>query len=285
MRFQNRTVIITGGSQGVGAATARAFAAEGANLVLAARGKKKLEAIATELRPRTRVEIVAMDVADDDACINLVKKAHFEFGGLDILVNNAAFQARAPVEATEAADLGRTIDVNLRAPIVLTRIALPYLRESGGGAIVNVASLAGRTPVPNQAAYSASKFGLRAFTFALGEELAGSGIKLAVVSPGAIDTAFIMADLDVVSDLTFSQPISTAEEVAAEILELCLNDRREKAMPPVSGLLTTATYLAPWLGRLMRPVLERRGRAVKKRLKRKAWAEAAGKTTADESDA
>ena len=102
MRFENKTVIITGGSEGVGAATARAFAAEGANLILAARGKKKLESIAEDLRPIARVEIVAMDVTDDDACLNLIKKAHFEFGGLHYLVNNAGFQVRGPVEDMEA---------------------------------------------------------------------------------------------------------------------------------------------------------------------------------------
>ena len=80
MIFKDKTVIITGGSEGVGAATARLFAAAGANLMLVARGKKKLEAIAEELRDKTRVEIFAMDVSDAEACVNLFKKAEFEYG-------------------------------------------------------------------------------------------------------------------------------------------------------------------------------------------------------------
>jgi hypothetical protein len=162
------------------------------------------------------------------------------------------------------------IDVNLRAPIILTRMALPYIREAGGGAIINVGSLAGRLPVPGSATYSASKSGLRAFTFAIAAELGAAGIKFAVVSPGPIDTGFIMDDIDSVSDLTFSQPISTADEVAQAILDLCGNAQREQVLPPSSAFLTTMNYLFPWLGQKLRPQLERKGKRVKAELKAQA---------------
>ncbi|MDH3469563.1 MAG: SDR family NAD(P)-dependent oxidoreductase [Gammaproteobacteria bacterium] len=270
MIFKDKTVIITGGSEGVGAATARLFADAGANLMLVARNKKNLEAIAEELRDKTKVEIFAMDVSDADACIDLFKKSQFEFGRIDILVNNAGYHARGMVEDVEAAELARVVDVNLRAPVMLSRIVLPYLRESGEGAIINVGSLAGRTPVPGSAIYSATKAGLRAFSLALAEELRGSNIKVGLVSPGPIDTAFIMSDMNKVSDITFSQPMSTAEEVAQTILDLCGNKINEKTMPPISGFLATLTYLVPWIGRQMRPVLERKGQRVKKKLKAEA---------------
>ena len=278
MDFKDKTVIITGGSEGVGAATARAFAEVGANLLLVARTKKNLEKIAGELRGKTRVEIVAADVSDPDGIANLFKKAHYEFGAVHILVNNAGFHRRGLFETVSSEDLARIIDVNLKAPIVLCRHAIPYLREAGGGAIVNVGSLAGRTPVPGSATYSASKSGLRAFTYAIAEELRGSSIKVAVVSPGPIDTGFIMSDIDRVTDLTFSQPLSTADEVAREILKLCGNDKAERSMPPISGLLTTLTYLFPGLGRFMRPLLERKGRNTKRKLKAR-MREAAAKET------
>jgi len=270
MIFNDKTVIVTGGSEGVGAAAARFFADAGANLMLVARNRKNLEAIAAELRDRTRVEIFPMDVSDADSCVDLFKKTLFEFGRIDVLVNNAGYHARGYVESITADELARTIDVNLRAPIVLMRLALPHIRDAGGGAIINVASLAGRTPVPGSAAYSASKFGLRAFTFALAEEIRDADIKLAVVSPGPISTQFILADIDKTSDLTFSQPMSTAEEVAQAILDLCGNKQRELVMPAISGILTTVTYLMPWLGRTLRPMLERRGARVKKEIKAKA---------------
>jgi short-subunit dehydrogenase len=265
--FEDKTVIITGGSEGVGAATARKFAEHGANLILVARSKRNLERIAEKLRGKTRVEIVAMDVSDTDACVNLFKKAEFEFGSIDILVNNAGYHERGPVESVSVEDLSAMIDVNLKAPIILCKIAIKYLKQAGGGAIINVASLAGRTPVPRAATYSATKFGLRAFTFALGEELRGSDIKLAAVSPGPIDTGFIMSNIDDVTDITFSQPMSTAEEVAQEILNLTANKKRERSMPPISGLLTTTVYLFPGLGRLVLPFMIRKGRNVKRKLK------------------
>jgi len=265
--FKDKTVIITGGSEGVGAAAARLFAEAGANLLLVARGKKNLEVIAEELRKVTQVEIFAMDVSDADACADLFKKANFDFGRVDILVNNAGYHQRGPVESVDVADLGKMVDVNLKAPIMLTRIALPYLREAGGGAIINVGSLAGRTPVPNSATYAASKAGLRSFTYSLANEFSDNKIKIAVVSPGPIDTGFIMANIDNTSDLTFSQPMSTAEEVAQVIFDLCGNEQREISMPRISGVLTTLMYLMPWLGRTVRPLLERRGANVKARLK------------------
>jgi len=267
MIFNNKTVIITGGSEGVGAATARMFAEAGANLMLVARNKKNLDAIAEELRPKTRVEVFAMDVSDAEACVDVFKKTAFEFGGVDVLVNNAGFHMRGNVEDTEATDLGKMIDVNLKAPVMLSRIALPYLHEAGGGAIINVGSLAGRAPIPGSATYAASKAGLRSFTYALGMELADSNIKLAVVSPGPIDTGFIMADIDATSDLTFSQPISTAEEVAQAILDLCSNRIKEQSMPAKSGFLTMIMYLFPGLSLKVRPMLEKKGAKVKTRLK------------------
>lgn len=274
MIFKDKTVIITGGSEGVGSEVARLFAEAGANLMLVARNKKNLEAVAEQLRDKAKVEIFAMDVSDADACVDVFKKSKFEFGRVDILINNAGAHARGLVEEVDAVDLAKVVDVNLRAPIVLTRIALPYIRESGSGAIINVGSLAGRTPVPGAATYSSTKAGLRAFTLALAEELRGSGIKIGLVSPGPIDTGFIMADMDKVSDITFSQPMSTAEEVAQTILDLCGNNIRETTMPAISGFLTTISYLFPWISRQMKPALERKGQRVKKKLKAEARAAA-----------
>ncbi len=266
MIFKDKTVIITGGSDGVGAAVARLFADAGANLVLAARGKRKLDTLAEELREKTRVEIFSMDVADAEACADVFRKAEFEFGRIDILVNNAGFHERGRFETVSAEDHGVMVDVNLRAPIMLTRLALPYLRDAGGGAVINVGSLAGWQPLADQVTYSATKAGLRTFTYALFEELRDTNIKTALVSPGPLDTGFIMDNLDVVADLTMSQPISTAEEVAQAVLDLCGNRRKEAAMPAVSAWLSRFFRLFPWLKRLLLPVFEAKGARVKSRL-------------------
>jgi len=272
MEFREKTVIVTGGSDGIGAAIAHAFAIAGANLVLVARNKKKLDSVAKELAGLTKVIAIPMDVADTDACTNLFKKAQFEFGAVHILINNAGCHHRGTVESQSTADLARMIDVNLRAPIVLSRLAIRHITESGGGAIINIASLAGRVPMPGAATYSASKFGLRAFTRALSDELQGSKIKVAAVSPGPVDTDSIMAELDTVADLTFSQPLSSPETIAQAVVDVCSQtsgNTVEVSIPKISGLLTTIAYTFPWLGRAMRPMLERRGRDKIRELKAK----------------
>ena len=266
-RFDQTTVIITGASLGVGAATARLFAERGANLVLIARGIENLDKLAAELAIPDRCMTAAMDVTDTDGFADLLQRVQARFGWVDILVNNAGFHQRGLAESVKAEDLGKMVDVNLKAPIMLSRMMLPYLRKSKTPAIINVASLAGRTPVPGSATYSATKFGLRAFGLALAEELRGSGIKIASVSPGPIDTGFIMDDIDSVTDLTFSQPISTAEQVAEAIASLVHNKTLDQPMPRVSGLLTTVSYLFPGIGRALRPMLEKKGRRTKARLK------------------
>jgi len=262
-RFEGKTVVVTGASSGVGAAAARAFAAEGAKLVLAARDAEALAAVAKEIGGGAVA--VPTDVADPEAARALLEQAEWAHGAVHVLVNNAAVNHRGPVETVEAADLAQIVEVNLRAPIVLTRLALPYLRKSGGGAVVNVASLAGQVPLPEEATYSATKFGLRAFTYALADELRGSGITVSVVSPGPIDTGFISNDLDHVPDLVFSQPISSPEQVAKAVLDCAADGRVERTIPQLSGLLATAGYLFPALPRAIRPLLEAQGRRGKAR--------------------
>ena len=267
MIFKDKTVIITGGSEGVGAATARLFAEAGANLMLVARTRKNLEKLAEELRDKTRVEIFAMDVSDAATCLDLFKKTMFEFGAVDILVNNAGYHARGNVADVDATELARIVDINLRAPIVLSRIAIPYLKESESAAIINVGSMAGRCPVPGSTTYAATKAGLRSFTLALAEELRETNIKVGLVSPGPVDTGFIMTDIDQTANITLSQPMSTAKEVAQTILDLCGNQQREVAMPRITGFLTTLNYLFPWLGRMMRASIEKTGARVKAEIK------------------
>src|SRR6056297_1646834 len=266
--FSGVTVIVTGASMGVGAATARAFGERNANLVLLARGREKLEELARALDLGDRVMVAPLDVTDTQGFAQVLDEAERRFGSVDVLVNNAGYHSRGAVEGVDVDDLGRMVDVNLKAPILATRLALPYLRKSDRPAVINVASLAGRTPVPGSATYSATKFGLRAFGLALAEEMRGQGIKFASVSPGPIDTGFIMEDIDSVTDLTFSQPISTAEQVAEAIVALVDDDTLDKPMPRISVYRTTISYLFPRVGRALRPMLEKKGRRTKDKLKK-----------------
>jgi len=256
-----RVTIVTGASSGVGLAVVKRLAARGERVVLVARRKDKLDALAREIGEE-RAMVCALDVTDLRAIEGLPRRVIDHFGRLDVLVNNAGLNHRGPVAERTAAELADIITVNLVAPIALTRAALAVMDR--GAAIVNVASIAGMIPVPEEATYSASKAGLRAFTRALAEEQRSRGVRIASVCPGPIDTDFI-ADVDHVPDLVFSQPMATPDEVAAEVIACIDGGAEEVALPRTTGKLATLGYVFPALARAIRPALARRGAVNKRR--------------------
>ncbi|MEW6271890.1 MAG: SDR family NAD(P)-dependent oxidoreductase [Thermodesulfobacteriota bacterium] len=263
-RFAGKVVVVTGASSGIGSAAARQFAAEGASVALVARGAQTLEWVAGEIRGTGGVaRAYPADVRDRTACESLLRSVAEAFGGIDVLVNNAGANHRGPLESQRPEDLAQIIEVNLIAPIVLTRLALPYLHRRERAAIVNVASIAGQIPVAHEATYSASKSGLRAFTFALREELEGSGITVSAVSPGPVDTGFLMEDLEHVPDLVFANPMSTCAEVAKLIVDCAEDGVAERTIPALTGYMARVGSAVPALKRVLAPILEERGRVVK----------------------
>jgi short-subunit dehydrogenase len=125
--------------------------------------------------------------------------------------------------------------------MVLTRLALPTMRAQDSGTIVNVASLAGRFPLDDEATYSTTKFGLRIFSFAVAEELRNTNVRICVVSPGPVETGFIFDEsvVDTVPPLVFSQPMSTADEIADLVLASAADGRRERTKPALSGKIAS----------------------------------------------
>lgn len=266
--FKDRIVVITGASAGVGAASAQRFAKQGAKLVLAARGKEKLETLTQQLNDAGHTATaIACDVSVPEQCAQLVAQTVAEHGHIDVLVNNAGVNHRGPVRDKTAAELGQIVDTNLRAPILLTQMALKHIPR--GGAIVNVASIAGQIPVVDEATYSATKFGLRAFTYALAQELADAGISVSAVSPGPIETGFILEDLEHVPDFVFSQPMSTADEIADLVVRCAQDGKVERSKPRATHAIATLGYLFPSLPKLLRPLLESKGRKAKAKYRAK----------------
>jgi hypothetical protein len=257
-----KVVIVTGASSGVGEAAARAFSRAGARVVLAARTAAKLEALAREVNGLA-VPTDVSRLADLEA---LVERTLAAYGRIDVLVNNAAANARGTFDTLDPAAIADVIDTNLKAPLLLTRLALPHLRASRG-VVVNVASIAGHVPLPHEGPYCASKWGLRGFTFAVREEMREAGVALCAVSPGPISTPFVLDDLDHVPDLVFSQPILTAEQVADAVVACAIDRRRERAMPRSTLLLAKVSRAFPAVQELLRPMLEAKGARVKARLR------------------
>ncbi len=180
-----RTAWITGASQGIGAATARRLAGAGARVVLTARRPEPLVALADE------VDGIALpgDVTDADAMTGLAARIAEELGEVpDLVVGSAGVFSLGPVEGTEPGIFRWNLDVNLQGAFHLVRAVLPAMKARGSGTIVQVGSVAGRKAFPGNAAYAASKFGVRGFHQVLLEELRGSGIRATLLEPAATDT-------------------------------------------------------------------------------------------------
>lgn len=252
----SKVAIVTGGSSGIGLAFARAWVDRGGHVALVARTPKTLgEAVAT-LGGAPQARAYPLDVQDVAALAALPARVRSDLGRVDVVVNNAGLNHRGSVARYSPTDLAAVIATNLTAPIVLTRASLEVVER--GGAIVQVASVAGMIPVPGEATYSASKAGLRAFARAVAADEAAAHVHVGCVSPGPVDTGFL-GDLGEVPDIVLSQPMVSADEVARAILR-CIDERLpEVVIPARSGALATFGYLLPSVATRIRPLLERRG--------------------------
>jgi NAD(P)-dependent dehydrogenase (short-subunit alcohol dehydrogenase family) len=184
-----RVAIVTGASSGIGAASARALAAAGFRVVLAARRLERLEALAKQVAAAGGSALpVAADLARESDCAELVARTRRELGRIDVLVNNAGFSPGAPVELLPRAEISRTFEVNLIAAIQLTGLVAPVMRGQGGGRVINVGSLAGNVPAPIAVTYAATKAGMEMASRCLRLELAPWRIAVSHVVCGFVDT-------------------------------------------------------------------------------------------------
>jgi short-subunit dehydrogenase len=252
-----KVALVTGASSGIGLSVTEKLVAAGARVAMVARRKATLEEHVARFGAE-RAAAFALDVTDLQALMALPDRVVARFGRLDILVNNAGVNHRGPILRYSARELADIVTTNLTAPVVLTRAAVDKLGP--GGAIVNIASIAGMIPVPHEAAYAASKAGLRAFTRSVREEF--PDLQVATVSPGPVDTGFF-GEISDVPDLVFSQPMSTADRIADAVMKCIAGHDAEIAIPYLSGTLATVGYLFPSVTAILRPLLERRGAAAK----------------------
>lgn len=187
-----KIAIVTGAGRGIGRATALLLGQSGARVVLASRSEFELSAVSEEITNQNGEALaVSTDLTRDDEMERLVNRALEHWGSVDYLINNAGWGRTAPVIKAKVEDWDRTLQVNLRAPMILSQLVLPTLIEKGEGAIINIGSISARAGQANTAAYSASKSGLISFTESLYEEVREYGIKVAVILPGFVDTALI----------------------------------------------------------------------------------------------
>jgi 3-oxoacyl-[acyl-carrier protein] reductase len=180
--------LITGGSRGIGLSIAKALVAQGARVAITGRNQSHLDAAAQTLGEGAYP--LQADVSKPEAAARAVDAAAAHFGGLDVLVNNAAVGLMRPVAECSVADWQQTIDTNLSGVFYCCHAALPHLKRRGAGWIINISSLAGANPFAGGAAYCASKAGLNAFSEALMQEVRYDNIRVSYIMPGSVATGF-----------------------------------------------------------------------------------------------
>jgi short-subunit dehydrogenase len=232
-----RIALVTGASGGIGQATARELARQGASVVLAARRADLLDALASELSA-SGVDSLAVptDLTDSTQIEPLVERALKRFGRIDILVNNAGIGSSRSLAKTSPDAIRRELEVNLVGAVLLTRAVLPGMLERKRGAIISIASVAGHIAV--EPLYSATKFGVRGFSYALRRQVRGSGVTVSVVSPGFIRTPMTRGN---------KAPMPGPEIVARKVAALVRKPKREVIVPGIYRVALWFEHYLPWL--------------------------------------
>ncbi|HVP68110.1 MAG TPA: SDR family NAD(P)-dependent oxidoreductase [Anaeromyxobacteraceae bacterium] len=264
--LRGRVALVTGAAGGIGRAVAAALAAAGARVVVTARR----DAVASlDLGPgRAPAAAHLLDVRDAGAWERVLAKVEADLGGLDVLVNNAGIVDPGPLESIPAERLATLVDTNLLGTILGCRAAIPAMRRRGGGVIVNLGSLGGIVPMPFEAAYAASKAGLRHFSLSLRAELEGSGIRVVVVSPDSVDTPQLVEELRFdEASLSFASPPLAPGAVARAVVRAVEGDAPEVLVPAGGGLAARVAAAFPRLWRWLVPMLRRGGRRRMERMR------------------
>jgi NAD(P)-dependent dehydrogenase (short-subunit alcohol dehydrogenase family) len=229
--MKGKVVLVTGGSSGIGLATARGFARQGARVVIASRGEPAARSALKSLAKHGDVQWQAADVADGKSVARLIEAIESQHGRLDYAFNNGASGGRgAPVGSMTEAAWRKTIEGCLTSVFLCMSAEIPAMKRSGGGVIVNNASVDGLRgyPFPGGAAYSAAKHGVIGLTRSAALENAADGPRICVICPGWVDTPpvanWMKRDQDVADGILRQTPrrrIGTPDEIAAAVLWLC----------------------------------------------------------------
>lgn len=195
--IKGKVVLITGASSGLGEATARRLSSEGATVVLGARRKDRIEALARELSGRGgKATALVTDVTERGQVERLVDAAVENHGRIDVMINNAGVMPQAPLEKLQVAEWDHMIDVNLKGVLYGIAAALPYMKQQKSGHFIQVSSVAGHKVGPGFAVYAATKFGVRALSEGLRQEVKPYNIRTTVLSPGAVATELVNSVTD-----------------------------------------------------------------------------------------
>ena len=247
--YRDRVALVTGASSGIGEQLARDLAARGMRVGLVARRAERLNALAQALGGEARALAIPADVGDRTAAEQAVETVRARFGRLDLVVNAAGVARHALFKDHDVADIEQLVRTNLMGTIYVTKAAIPILRATGGGAIVNVSSVAGKLGQPDEAAYAATKFGVTGLCESIAYELEPLGIHVMAVYPALVRTEMftpeIMARMPERATRTFIE----APEFSAAVLRALERGAYEVTVPSYVGIAYVLRTLLPTLHR------------------------------------
>jgi len=252
MRYQGRTVFITGASSGIGAALARCFAAEGAALILAARRLDKLQEVANSLpQPHAGVRVLQCDVSQDGELETAVERIKRDGGKIDVVVANAGYGVAGKVENLTLDDYRRQFETNVYGVLRTIYATLAELKRTRGQLVI-VGSVASYVPQPGVSAYGMSKFAVRALAESLRNELAPSGIAVTLISPGFVDSEIRRVDNHGILHAQAADPVPAwlrvpAERAAREIVDATYKRKRERIVTAHGRALVFVYRHFPWV--------------------------------------
>lgn len=223
--IEGKVTVITGASSGLGEATARLLSAKGAIVVLAARRRDRIEALAEELGDKAMA--VTTDVTDRQQVKELVDKTVKVYGRIDVMLNNAGLMPLAPLEKLKIDEWDQMIDVNLKGVLHGIAAALPYMKEQKSGHFINVSSVYGHKLGPDATVYCATKFAVRALSEGLRQEVKPYNIRTTVISPGAVSTELLehISDKKIQKDTKeFVSQIAVPAETFARMVAFAINE-------------------------------------------------------------
>ena len=266
-----RAVVVTGAANGIGRATARLLAREGAVLALADVDEAGLAALSRALGDAVRAATFPTDVRDPAAVEALARRTTEAWGRVDAVVHCAGVIAPGLLDASPWEDVARQLDTNLLGTIHVARAFLPHFRSQGSGHLVLMASLAGMVPIPGESVYAATKFAVRGLALSLDLELRGTGIRVTAVCPDSARTAMLDIEArDETSSLSFSSPPMAPEEGARAIARVLRHPRREVTVPGLRGRLIRQVGSMTGLFALAYPLVDRLARRRKEEYRRAA---------------
>jgi uncharacterized oxidoreductase len=226
MQIDDKVVLITGASSGLGAALAHHLLEQGARVVLAGRRRDRLGEVLARSPAPDRGLALPTDVTRHEQLETLVVRAVERFGGLHIIVNNAGLGLTAPLEDLEPEEIESLVRLNLLAPIWLTRLALPHLLAAEEGMVVSVSSMSALAALPLQAVYCAAKAGLGAFDNSLRRDLRGTGVRVLTAYPAVLDTEMLDGMRERAVELGVRAPMYSPERVAKSLVRAMRRERR-----------------------------------------------------------